>query len=76
MPKIKFLCLMRNARLAALSARYDDETAILSIERDGELLATGDLKNAGRPGRHREFLRDLHGLGKTRGFSHLAGARP
>jgi hypothetical protein len=43
MPKIKFLCLMRNARLAALSARYDDETAVLTIERDGELLATGDL---------------------------------
>jgi uncharacterized protein len=44
MPKIKFLCLMRNARLAALSTRYDDETAILSIERHGELLATGNLK--------------------------------
>ncbi len=49
MPKIKFLCLMRNARLAALAARYDDETAVLSIERDGELLAAGDLKTrAGR----------------------------
>jgi uncharacterized protein len=44
MPKIKFLCLMRNARLAALNARYDDESAVLMIERDGELLATGDLK--------------------------------
>jgi uncharacterized protein len=44
MPKIKFLCLMRNAGLAALSARYDDETAILSIERHGELLASGNLK--------------------------------
>jgi uncharacterized protein YcbX len=44
MPKIKFLCLMRNARLAAFSARYDDESAVLSIERNGELLATGDLK--------------------------------
>jgi uncharacterized protein YcbX len=44
MPKVKFLCLMRNARLAALSARYDDATAILSIERHGELLAAGNLK--------------------------------
>jgi uncharacterized protein len=43
MPKVKFLCLTRNARLAALAARYDDKTAVLSIERDGELLATGDL---------------------------------
>jgi uncharacterized protein YcbX len=44
MPKIKFLCLMRNARLAALSARYDDATTTLSIERQGELLAAGDLR--------------------------------
>ncbi len=44
MPKIKFLCLMRNARLAAFSARYDDGTAMLSIERDGELLAAGGLR--------------------------------
>jgi uncharacterized protein len=43
-PKITFLCLMRNARLAALSARYDDASAVLSIEKNCELLATGDLK--------------------------------
>lgn len=50
MPKIKFLCLMRNARLAALNARYDDESAVLTIERNGELLAAGDLKTP--DGRH------------------------
>ena len=44
LPKIKFLCLMRNARLAAFTSRYDDETAVLTIERDGELLASGDLR--------------------------------
>jgi uncharacterized protein len=44
MPKIKFLCLMRNARLAAFSAHYNDGTTMLSIERDGELLAAGDLR--------------------------------
>ena len=44
MPKVKFLCLMRNARLAAFSARYDDATTTLSIERNGELAATGDLE--------------------------------
>ncbi|HLL27845.1 MAG TPA: MOSC N-terminal beta barrel domain-containing protein [Xanthobacteraceae bacterium] len=44
MPKAKFLCLMRNARLAALSARYDDASATLTIEKNGELLAAGDLK--------------------------------
>jgi uncharacterized protein YcbX len=46
-PKIKFLCLMKNARLAALSSRYDDVTGILTIERDGELQATGDLATSG-----------------------------
>ena len=44
LPKVKFLCLMRNARLAAFSARYDDTTATLSIERHGEPLASGNLK--------------------------------
>jgi uncharacterized protein YcbX len=43
LPKIKFLCLMRNARLAAFTSRYDDETAMLTIKREGELLASGDL---------------------------------
>ena len=50
MPKVKFLCLMRNARLAAFSARYDDATTTLSIERNGELVATGDLESP--EGRH------------------------
>jgi uncharacterized protein len=43
-PKIKFLCLMRNARLAALAAHYDDARAVLSIEKNGEFLAAGDLR--------------------------------
>jgi uncharacterized protein YcbX len=41
--KIKFLCLMRNARLAALSTRYYDASGILTVERDGEIVALGDL---------------------------------
>ncbi len=30
-PKTRFLCLMRNARLAALSTRYDEAAGVLSI---------------------------------------------
>jgi len=42
-PKIKFLMLMRNASLAALRTRYDDETGVLSIVREGREVARGDL---------------------------------
>ncbi|MGX7745051.1 MOSC domain-containing protein [Rhodopseudomonas parapalustris] len=48
-PKIRFLMLMRNERLAALRSRYDTATGELSISRDGAEVARGDLKTeAGR----------------------------
>jgi uncharacterized protein YcbX len=34
-PKIRFLCLMRNARLAGLGTSYDPESGLLTIDRDG-----------------------------------------
>ncbi len=43
LPKIKFLQRMRHAGLARLRTRYDDATATLTIERDGVVLAQGDL---------------------------------
>ncbi len=47
--KIKFLCLMRNARLAALSTHYYDASGMLTIEKDGGIVALGDLASpAGR----------------------------
>jgi uncharacterized protein YcbX len=49
LPKAKFLMLMRNERLAAFAARFDEVTRVLTIARDGETLATGDLDTeAGR----------------------------
>ena len=42
-PKIKFLMLMRNERLAALDARYDDATHELVIDHDGEEVVRGKL---------------------------------
>lgn len=43
LPKITFLMLMRNERLAALKTRYDDAAETLTIERDGKRVAWGQL---------------------------------
>ena len=42
-PKIKFLCLMRNAKLAALDTRFDDASEMLTICRGGEVLLQENL---------------------------------
>lgn len=42
-PKFKFIVLMRYPWLAQLQARYDDATGVLSLTRDGLVLAAGDL---------------------------------
>jgi uncharacterized protein YcbX len=48
-PKIKFLMLMRNERLAALRTRYDAVTSTLTIEEDGRVRVRADLStNDGR----------------------------
>ena len=43
-PKIKFLMLMRNERLAALQTRYDDHSHFLTIGANGTEAARGDLE--------------------------------
>ena len=48
-PKTAFLMLMRNESLAALSTRFDDETGVLTIRRNGATVAEGNLgTEAGR----------------------------
>jgi uncharacterized protein YcbX len=42
-PKIKFLCLMKNARLAALDTLFDDASETLTVRRGGEVLLQGNL---------------------------------
>jgi len=42
-PKIKFLCWMKNARLAALDTKFDDATETLTIRRGGETLLRENL---------------------------------
>ena len=43
-PKISFLMLMRDERLASLETRFDDATQTLTILRSGKQVARGDLK--------------------------------
>jgi len=43
LPKINFLMLMRNERLAALETRFDEESRTLTILRDGKQVARGAL---------------------------------
>ncbi|MGD9785309.1 MAG: MOSC domain-containing protein [Hyphomicrobiaceae bacterium] len=45
LPKINFLMLMRNERLATLGTRFDDETQTLTILRDGRQVTRGQLSS-------------------------------
>lgn len=45
-PKIAFLMLMRNERLAELATRFDEESRVLSVARNGATLAEGSLDTA------------------------------
>lgn len=75
-PKIRFLMLMKNERLAALRTDYDDDTHTLTIVSDGREAARGDLRT--REGRlaieafFRRFMpADLNGPPKV-----LSGEAP
>lgn len=43
LPKINFLMLMRNERLATLETRFDDDTHTLCVLRDGRQVARGQI---------------------------------
>jgi uncharacterized protein YcbX len=43
MPKHNFLMLAKNERLAKLRARYDSDTHVLTIERDGKQVVRADI---------------------------------
>lgn len=43
LPKTSFLMLMKNERLAALEARFDDATGTLTIRRDGKQVSRGRI---------------------------------
>jgi uncharacterized protein YcbX len=46
LPKVNFLMLMRNERLATLRTRFEDDTHTLIIERHGKQVARGQLSTA------------------------------
>ncbi len=46
LPKVNFLCLMRNERLALLTTKFDDESHTLTILRQGRQVAKGDLRTS------------------------------
>jgi len=46
LPKTRFLMLMKNARLAELRSHYDDASRVLTLHRNGEEVARGDLSTA------------------------------
>lgn len=58
-PKIKFLCLMKNAQLAELATRYDDTAHTLTIEQDGNPLASYDLATASGRSAIENFFQDF-----------------
>lgn len=45
-PKIQFLMLARNERLASLDSRFEDATNRLTIRKGGQIVASGDLETA------------------------------
>lgn len=45
MPKTNFLALVRDARLAELTTRYDDASATLSVRNDGDEVISADLSS-------------------------------
>ncbi len=47
MPKTNFLMLARNERLARLKTSFDDATGVLTIQRDGKTVASGNLQEIG-----------------------------
>jgi hypothetical protein len=72
-PKVKFLMLARNARLAALTTRYDAVTTRLSVEQDRVEIAAGELATeAGRATIERFFDRLRRGDARTRARPRLA----
>jgi uncharacterized protein len=55
-PKIQYLMLMRNERLAALRCHFEEAANRLIIRKDGEVVAQGDLETAeGRAAIERYF---------------------
>jgi hypothetical protein len=60
-PKIKFLCLMKNAKIAALSTRYDDASGKLIVAKDRRTLLEASLRDASGRAAIERFFQDYMG---------------
>jgi uncharacterized protein YcbX len=65
-PKIKFLCLMRNAKLAALETNYDDASGVLVVTKDGVPMVEASLKTEAGRAAIEYFFQEFMG-GEARG---------
>lgn len=65
-PKIKFLCLMRNAKLAALQTLYDDANGVFAVAKDGAPMVEASLKTEAGRAAIEYFFHDFMG-GEARG---------
>jgi hypothetical protein len=60
-PKIKFLCLMRTAKIAALTTRYDDASGTFTAAKDGRTLVEARLSDAAGRAAVERFFQDFMG---------------
>ncbi|BCP53208.1 molybdenum cofactor sulfurase [Kaistia sp. 32K] len=60
LPKAKFLCLMKNARLASLDTHFDSETQVWTIDGHGDRFSADLSTSAGRAATE-AFLTDFMG---------------
>lgn len=65
-PKIRFLMLMRNERIAALKTHFEPETTLWTIRRDGEVVVSGRLDVAEDRARIETWIAN-HFAGELRG---------
>jgi uncharacterized protein YcbX len=65
-PKIKFLCLMKNAKLAALETLYDDASGVLAVTKDGVPMIEASLKTETGRATIEYFFQEFMG-GEARG---------
>ena len=72
-PKTRFLMLMKNARLAELVSRYDDETHSLSLSHGGVERVRGDVRTPAGRAALEAFLQGFC-EGETRGVVRLLEA--
>jgi uncharacterized protein YcbX len=66
MPKPHFLMLQRDEWLAPLRAHFDDDSHVLTLRRDGAVLAQGDLETAGGRAAIEQYFASHH-AGEVKG---------